>query len=147
MDSQTTNAAPRAAQEPPDIQHPDWDWAKYIKYRPVYPDSLFNAIYNYHAAASPDNKFMAAHDVGAGPRNVSVRLAERFAHVVLSEPNREFLNIAKGRLTSSSCSDGSAVPKSKIQKKGKESKRPHPNSHTSPKVPSTPQSHRTLWTS
>ncbi|KAL3453567.1 S-adenosyl-L-methionine-dependent methyltransferase [Aspergillus insuetus] len=102
MNPQTTNTLPSSAQRSPDIQHPKWDWANYIRYRPVYPDSLFDAIYTYHAAASPDNKFTTAHDVGAGPGNVSARLAERFAHVVLSEPNGGFLSVARERLSSHS---------------------------------------------
>jgi SAM-dependent methyltransferase len=100
MDAEITNT-PALSQTTPDIQHPNWDWANYIKFRPVYPDSLFEAIYAHHAAASPDNKFTTAHDVGAGPGNVSARLADRFEHVVLSEPNREFLSVARERLSAS----------------------------------------------
>ncbi|KAJ0426154.1 hypothetical protein BJY00DRAFT_307656 [Aspergillus carlsbadensis] len=100
---------PSTTQESPDTEHPNWDWEKYIKYRPAYPDSLFDALYTYHAAASPDNTFTVAHDVGAGPGNVSARLAERFTRVVLSDPNKDFLSAARGRLSSSSCSKKSAM--------------------------------------
>ncbi|KAL2825234.1 hypothetical protein BJY01DRAFT_256314 [Aspergillus pseudoustus] len=81
-------------------QGQNWDWTTYAKYRPAYPDSLFEALYAYHAAgAGAANTFGIAHDVGAGPGIVSARLAQRFDHVNVSDPHSEFLKIARTRLS------------------------------------------------
>ncbi|KAL4805109.1 S-adenosyl-L-methionine-dependent methyltransferase [Aspergillus unguis] len=82
-----------------------FDWDKYIQYRPVYTDRFYNHLYSYHASTG-NNSFRTAHDVGAGPGIVAGTLARKFENVLVSEPNRDFLEVAESRLSSSSSSDG-----------------------------------------
>lgn len=82
------------------FQHSDFDWNKYMKCRPVYPPSSYARIYNHHSAARPDNAFHTVHDAGAGAGIASERLAERFTHVIVSEPNTEYIQMAEKRLSS-----------------------------------------------
>ena len=82
------------------FQYSDFDWNKYMKCRPVYPPSLYARIYNHHSAARPDNAFHTVHDAGAGAGIASERLAERFAHVIVSQPNTEYIQMAEKRLSS-----------------------------------------------
>ncbi|KAL3454989.1 S-adenosyl-L-methionine-dependent methyltransferase [Aspergillus heterothallicus] len=81
----------------------DFNWDTYIKYRPFYPTSLYKCrtTDNDNDNDNDEACFATAHDVGAGPGNVAARLSERFARVIVSEPNTEFLRIAQARLSSS----------------------------------------------
>ncbi|EGD95847.1 hypothetical protein TESG_03311 [Trichophyton tonsurans CBS 112818] len=65
--------------------NPDY-WEGYLSTRPVYGDKFYNSIYEYHAAhaGSSPASFSIAHDVGAGPGQVSAQLARKFSHVVVS---------------------------------------------------------------
>ncbi|OGM39984.1 hypothetical protein ABOM_011336 [Aspergillus bombycis] len=79
-------------------------WRGYLATRPKYTDTFYNLIYNYHAS-HPDSKppsFSIAHDVGAGPGQVSAKLAQRFSHVVVSDNNENHVNYAKNFLSSTS---------------------------------------------
>lgn len=40
------------------------NWNEYLRYRPKYPDSMWESWFRYHEAHG--GKFDAAHDVGAG---------------------------------------------------------------------------------
>ncbi|KAL4926137.1 class I SAM-dependent methyltransferase [Aspergillus undulatus] len=82
-----------------------FDCNKYIKYGPVYCEALYGKLSEYHSS-HPSNTFNTAHDVGAGAGTVSEILAKRFKNVIVSEPDTEFLEIAKeGRLSSPSRAD------------------------------------------
>ncbi|KAL3473027.1 hypothetical protein BJX99DRAFT_261710 [Aspergillus californicus] len=96
--SQKYKTDPNKNQAKLGFQGQGFDWASYIKYRPDYPSSFYTRIYNHHASI-PSNTFDTAHDVGAGAGIVSGKLATRFQHVTVSEPNNEFLSIAKARLS------------------------------------------------
>ncbi|KAL4874340.1 S-adenosyl-L-methionine-dependent methyltransferase [Aspergillus karnatakaensis] len=80
------------------FQGQGFDWAQYVKYRPVYPASFYSRLYSYHRSSSELNTFNTAHDVGAGAGIVSEHLARQFKNVIVSEPNNDFLAIAKSRL-------------------------------------------------
>ncbi|KAH8797272.1 S-adenosyl-L-methionine-dependent methyltransferase [Xylogone sp. PMI_703] len=77
----------------------NYDWNEYIKYRPLYPTSLFSRIYDYHASRA-SNAFETAHDVGAGHGIVSEMLSAKFPKVIVSEPNPKYLQLAQKRLQS-----------------------------------------------
>jgi hypothetical protein len=79
---------------------PGFDWHAYIKYRPQYPFSFFTPIYDHHSTARLNHTFQTAHDEGAGAAIVSERLAGKFDHVIISEPNHQYLSIAEQRLKS-----------------------------------------------
>ena len=76
----------------------NFDWATYIKHRPQYPPLFYSRLYDYHAAARPTNIFQSVHDEGTGPGLVAEKLAERFAHVIASDPNIDYIKAAKERL-------------------------------------------------
>ncbi|RAL12392.1 class I SAM-dependent methyltransferase [Aspergillus homomorphus CBS 101889] len=68
-------------------------WRGYLSTRPKYSNEFYNLIYDYHSAHS--KSFAVAHDVGAGPGQVSAKLAERFAHVVVSDNNANHVDYAR----------------------------------------------------
>ncbi|KAL4935884.1 S-adenosyl-L-methionine-dependent methyltransferase [Aspergillus oleicola] len=80
------------------FQGRDFDWDSYIRHRPVYSENLYKRIYHYHSS-NPLNTFDSVHDVGAGIGTVSENLARQFEHVIVSEPNSEYLKVAAGRLS------------------------------------------------
>lgn len=80
------------------FQSPDFSWDDYIRYRPMYPLSLYDRIYTHHSQARPSNSFTTALDVGSGPGIVAELLASKFQHVVVAEPNAEHLSVARQRL-------------------------------------------------
>lgn len=71
-------------------------WKGYLTTRPKYSDDFFNLIYDYHRAHS--GSFAVAHDVGAGPGQVSAKLAQRFAHIVVSDNNSNHVDYARHML-------------------------------------------------
>ena len=75
---------------------PDFDWDTYSKFRPTYPDSLFSRIYRYHQHHC--DKWTVVHDAGSGAGIAAEALAKRFDTVAVSDPNAEYMNIAKRRL-------------------------------------------------
>lgn len=75
------------------------DWAKYIEYRPKYTPQFYDRIHAYHEQHS--NQWKLAHDVGSGAGIVAEVLAERFEHVVVSDPSQDFVTTAEMRLQSS----------------------------------------------
>ncbi|CZR68939.1 uncharacterized protein PAC_18840 [Phialocephala subalpina] len=89
--------APEGKSEKPGFAAPNFSWAEYIKYRPLYPASYYDRIYRYHAQHS--NTWDVAHDVGTGPGIVASGLANKFRHVVVSDPNDTYVDIACDRLT------------------------------------------------
>ncbi|KAI4169982.1 MAG: hypothetical protein LQ343_005292 [Gyalolechia ehrenbergii] len=76
---------------------PDFDWDAYSKFRPAYPDSLFSRIYEYHMKHC--NRWAVVHDAGCGAGVASEALAERFDEVAVSDPNTDYLAVAKERLS------------------------------------------------
>jgi trans-aconitate 3-methyltransferase len=72
-------------------------WENYVKGRPQVPESFFHRIFEYHATHG--GKFNVVNDVGAGVGNHSVRLAKRFAAVVVTEPDETSLGIAEKSIT------------------------------------------------
>jgi ubiquinone/menaquinone biosynthesis C-methylase UbiE len=79
------------------LDHFDWD--EYIRYRPQYPPSFYARLYNYHSTARLGNIFQTAHDEGTGPGLVAEILAEKFAYVIASDPNVDYIKTAEQRLT------------------------------------------------
>ncbi|GAB1195204.1 hypothetical protein APSETT444_004459 [Aspergillus pseudonomiae] len=79
-------------------------WRGYLATRPKYTDAFYDLIYNYHASHSQPKppSFSIAHDVGAGPGQVSAKLAQRFSHVVVSDNNENHVNYAKHFLSNTS---------------------------------------------
>lgn len=77
-----------------------FDWAAYVRYRPQYPPSFYTRLYDYHSAARPGNTFQMVHDEGTGCGLVAEKLAKKFAHVIASDPNVDYLKTAELRLTS-----------------------------------------------
>lgn len=75
---------------------PGFDWNVYMKFRPTYPESLFSRIYEYHKQHC--DRWESVHDAGSGAGIVAGRLAERFDTVAVSDPNGEYLNVARERL-------------------------------------------------
>jgi hypothetical protein len=65
-------------------------------YRPAYPLSFWQRIFTYHALGS--NIWEISHDVGAAAGIASEALATRFKHVIVSDPNEGYVNIASARL-------------------------------------------------
>lgn len=70
-------------------------WKGYLSTRPKYTDAFYDLIYNYHASHSKTPSFDVAHDVGAGPGQVSVKLAEKFQNVVVSDNNENHVDYAR----------------------------------------------------
>ena len=77
----------------------DFDWVKYITYRPVYSPSFYDRIWDYHRNHS--NHWTLAHDVGTGPGNVAEVLRARFDSVVASDPSGFHTAVAQKRLAAS----------------------------------------------
>lgn len=75
---------------------PNFDWDAYVKIRPTYPDSLFSRIYDYHKQHC--DCWTVVHDAGSGAGIAAAVLAQRFNTVVVSDPNAEYLQVAKERL-------------------------------------------------
>ncbi|KAL4955422.1 S-adenosyl-L-methionine-dependent methyltransferase [Aspergillus filifer] len=96
MAGQSTNID--SSQQNLGFQGSGFDWDGYIRYRPRYSENLYREIYGYHSRF-PTNTFDKTHDVGAGVGTVSEKLAEQFEHVIVSEPNTEYLDIATARLS------------------------------------------------
>ncbi|EFQ99571.1 hypothetical protein MGYG_02583 [Nannizzia gypsea CBS 118893] len=80
--------------------NPDY-WEGYLSTRPSYGDEFYNRIYKYHAshAGSSPASFSVAHDVGAGPGQVSAQLARRYSHVVVSDVCENHLEYARHYLS------------------------------------------------
>ncbi|KAI3334484.1 S-adenosyl-L-methionine-dependent methyltransferase [Ustulina deusta] len=77
------------------------DWSEYISYRPIYGESFFRRIYEYHAQ-KPGASWSIAHDVGAGHGIVSSTLANIFDRVVVSDPDEGHSKIARQLLVEKS---------------------------------------------
>lgn len=85
------------------------NWSDYITYRPIYPASFFNRIYNYHAL-KPLTSWVTAHDIGAGCGIVSSKLASRFESVIISDPNDGYTTLAQSLLI-----EKSGIPESHLR--------------------------------
>ncbi len=75
---------------------PNFDWYAYTRYRPRYPSSLFTRIYEHHRRHH--NIWATAHDAGSGAGIAAEKLAERFDTVHFSDPNAEYVEVAKKSL-------------------------------------------------
>ncbi|KAL9611895.1 MAG: hypothetical protein Q9167_003476 [Letrouitia subvulpina] len=75
---------------------PDFDWDAYTKYRPTYPHSLFSRIYEYHKQHC-DN-WAIVHDAGSGAGIAAEAVAKKFDTVAVSDPNADYVEVAKERL-------------------------------------------------
>ena len=76
---------------------PNFDWNTYAKIRPSYPDSLFSRIFRYHREHG--GRFNVAHDAGAGAGIASTALATAFDQVIVSDPNEDYIEAAKARIS------------------------------------------------
>ncbi|KAL5120859.1 hypothetical protein ACEQ8H_001340 [Pleosporales sp. CAS-2024a] len=70
------------------------DWSEYLSFRPLYPQSFFGHIFNYHSQ-KPGVGFETAHDVGAGCGIVSSSLASCFENIIVSDPNEGYTTLAR----------------------------------------------------
>ena len=75
---------------------PGFDWDAYVKFRPAYPISLFSRIFEYHKTHC--DRWEVAHDAGSGAGVAAEALAKRFKRVIVSDPNAEYVEVAKERL-------------------------------------------------
>ena len=76
----------------------DYDWERYARVRPKYPQSLWNQILEYHRTHG-NNNFKAGHDIGSGFGIVAEDLLlPNFEHVFVSDPVSHNLDAAKHRL-------------------------------------------------
>ncbi|KAK4503315.1 hypothetical protein PRZ48_006743 [Zasmidium cellare] len=73
------------------------DWSKYTQFRPAYPKSYFDDIFNYHSR-KPEAGLSVVHDVGAGAGIASAGLAQRFDKVIVSDPNEVYVSAARQNL-------------------------------------------------
>lgn len=92
------------------------NWSEYLAFRPIYPHSFFERIYDYHAqnsSAAWDN----AHDIGAGCGVVTATLAGRFNNVTVSDPNPGYVTLAQKLLVENS---GLAASRLKFLQEGAE---------------------------
>ncbi|KAK4171234.1 putative S-adenosylmethionine-dependent methyltransferase [Triangularia setosa] len=70
------------------------NWSDYLAFRPIYPESFFNRIYEYHFQ-KPQVTSSTAQDIGAGCGIVSSSLASRFNRVIVSDPNDGYTAVAQ----------------------------------------------------
>ena len=68
-------------------------WDNYLKGRPRVPNSFFDRVFEYHSSHS--GCFNTVNDLGAGPGTFSATLASKFRQVILTDPNKETLDVAK----------------------------------------------------
>ncbi|KAK2600443.1 hypothetical protein N8I77_009974 [Diaporthe amygdali] len=74
------------------------DWEAYHRFRPLYPNSMFNMWLSYHQDLG-NGTFQSAHDIGAGPGPVARRLVHRFDRVIVSDAGEANLVAAKHMLS------------------------------------------------
>jgi SAM-dependent methyltransferase len=72
-------------------------WNEYIATRPKYDSTIFNPIFEYHAAGS--NSFRDALDIGTGSGSALPQLCDRFGRVVASDNDPTSLQFAQGRFS------------------------------------------------
>ncbi|KAI1462856.1 S-adenosyl-L-methionine-dependent methyltransferase [Annulohypoxylon moriforme] len=70
------------------------DWSNYVLYRPIYQQSFFTRIFDYHSQ-KPGVSWSVAHDIGAGHGIASSTIASRFDRVIVSDPNDGYNQIAR----------------------------------------------------
>ena len=85
------------------------NWSNYLAYRPQYPASFFQRIYDYHSR-KPKAAWSVAHDIGAGCGIVSSSLAPRFDSVIVSDPNDGYVTLARKILV-----EELSIPDSKLR--------------------------------
>ena len=92
-------AAPASSPTSPTFgfSSPTFSWSSYSHYRPTYPTSLYNLIFNYHQSKS-NNSYTSAHDIGSGAGIVASVLAHRFSNLHVSDPSSHNLANAKQNL-------------------------------------------------
>jgi hypothetical protein len=74
----------------------DFDLNYYYRYRPLYTKNFYDLIFDYHN--SHGGKLGTAHDVGAGGGNVAEELGQHFSTVLVSNPDKNYIDAAKARL-------------------------------------------------
>ena len=84
-----------------------FDWTAYARFRPAYPASLFDTIYEHHT--SHGGRFESVHDAGCGGGIAASFLVAKFEHLFLSDPSAKAIASAKSNLENASCSSGSRV--------------------------------------
>lgn len=85
------------------------NWSEYIVYRPIYRESYFNRIFDYHSQ-KPQAVWSTSHDVGAGCGIVSSGLAPRFDKTIVSDPNEGYAALGRKLLV-----EQSQLPEAKFQ--------------------------------
>jgi len=78
---------------------PTFSWSSYSQYRPTYPSSLYNLIFDYHCNHG-NASFSSAHDIGSGAGIVASVLAQHFQTLHVSDPSSHNLDNAKQNLRS-----------------------------------------------
>lgn len=89
----------KTAADPRPYSSATFDWSAYARYRPPYPRSLFDTIYEHHA--SHGGRFGSVHDAGCGAGIAASFLATRFEHVYLSDPSARAITSAESSLKTS----------------------------------------------
>ena len=79
------------------------NWSSYGKFRPPYPDDLFDIIYQHHKANG--GRFGTAHDAGCGPGITAARFAGAFSKVLCSDYSAQAVESARKNL----CPNGHTV--------------------------------------
>ena len=76
-------------------------WQEYIRYRPVYPQELYDIVFEHHRKYSKaTNPWAMAHDVGAGVGIASLDLSNQFDRVIVSDPSDANIQAAEDHLLS-----------------------------------------------
>lgn len=79
----------------------DFDWSKYISYRPDYRlNNFYDMIWDYHTKVGNGRKDLA-YDVGCGPGNVAAAIATEggFAHIKASDVSDYHVAVARKQLS------------------------------------------------
>ncbi|SMY21421.1 unnamed protein product [Zymoseptoria tritici ST99CH_1A5] len=80
------------------FRYESMDWKKYMRFRPAYPQKLYDTVYAHHQANG--GAYDSALDIGAGPGIISAEIGKKFKHVTLTDPSAEYVNAAKSYLAS-----------------------------------------------
>jgi SAM-dependent methyltransferase len=77
----------------------DFDWKNYEEHRPIYPQKLYDLLFEFHArGGAQPAAWEQAVDFGTGVGQIIPSLLQRFEKVVGSDLNEAQIDIARTRL-------------------------------------------------